>query len=236
MDQTVASSQTAVRRVPLADVAYEEIKRAIVYCDLEPGTSISESMLADRFDLSRAAVRPALKMLYQDRLVQFGSTQRYVVPPITIRETTELFDLRALVEPQGASLAATRITESDIDRLHTLSEAHYTPGDAPSTRSFIESNTEFHTIVAEASGNVVLADVLAKILERVERLIHFSHLLGDRNESATIEHHDLVQCLRQRDATAAANVMREGIEDSKHFVLRALLSSPSIQSTCVSLP
>ncbi len=50
---------------PLAESAYQLIKRAIIRCDLEPGQQVREEQLADRFGVGRATVRPALKRLYQ---------------------------------------------------------------------------------------------------------------------------------------------------------------------------
>ena len=72
-------------RVPMADVAYETIKRAIIRCVLDPGQPVSEAYLADRFGLSRAVVRPALKRLYQEQFVHMAGGQRYMVPPITLK-------------------------------------------------------------------------------------------------------------------------------------------------------
>ncbi|MGH2551680.1 MAG: GntR family transcriptional regulator, partial [Thermomicrobiales bacterium] len=55
---------------PLAELAYERIKRAILRCDLEPGSQVTEEQLAERFGISRSVVRPALKRLYQQQLVR----------------------------------------------------------------------------------------------------------------------------------------------------------------------
>src|SRR4051794_14938933 len=93
-------------RQSLAQTAYDTIKRAIIRCDLEPGQQVTEEQLAERFGLSRATVRPALKRLYQEQLVRTITRQRYVIPPITLKDAQDLFELRLLLEPAAARRAA----------------------------------------------------------------------------------------------------------------------------------
>src|SRR4051794_20870972 len=137
-----------VDRRPLAHTAYEMIKRAIIRCDLEPGQQITEEQLAERFGLSRATVRPALKRLYQEQLVQTITRQRYVIPAITLKDAQDLFDLRLLLEPVAARRAAGRVDQAQLTRLNELCCAHYELGDRESAEAFLRANTEFHVTVA----------------------------------------------------------------------------------------
>ena len=61
----------------LAETAYQFIKRDIIRCDLEPGRQITEQQLAKRYDVTRAVVRPAIKRLYQQQLIQTVSQQLF---------------------------------------------------------------------------------------------------------------------------------------------------------------
>ena len=79
-------------RLP-ADTAYEYSKRDIVRCTLEPGRQVTEEELADRYRVGRAAVRAALKRLYQEQLIEIMTRQRYMIAPITLKHVNELFDL-----------------------------------------------------------------------------------------------------------------------------------------------
>src|SRR5690349_1090424 len=167
-------------RRPLAQAAYDLIKRAIIRCDLEPGRQVTEEQLADRFGLSRATVRPALKRLYQEQLVATITRQRYVIPPITLKDAHDLFELRLLLEPAAACRAAGRVDAEQLRRLDELCGAHYQPGDRESAEAFLRANTEFHVTVARASGNALLAEVIRNLLDREERLNHLSHMLNDR--------------------------------------------------------
>jgi DNA-binding GntR family transcriptional regulator len=219
-----------------SELAYRLIKRAVIRCDLEPGQQVSEEQLAERFQLGRAAVRPALKRLYQENLVQTITRNRYVVSSITLKDAHDNYDLRLLLEPVAASRAAKKITPAQLLRLRDLCEAHYEPGDRESAEVFLAANTEFHVTIAEASGNSALAMVIAGVLDRTERLNHLSHMLLDRNYDARTEHHALTDALEQGDSVTAERVMADQIRSARAFVIEALTSSPSIQSVNVGRP
>jgi DNA-binding GntR family transcriptional regulator len=221
---------------PLAEMAYERIKRAILRCDLEPGSQVTEEQLAERFGLSRSVVRPALKRLYQQQLVRTVSRNRYIIPPITIKDANELFDLRLMLEPSAARRAAGRVDPEQLERLEQLCEAQYEPGDRDSADAFLQANAEFHVTVARASGNELLAEVVASLLDREQRLNHLAHMLGDRNQDAFHEHRELVEALIAADGERAERVMTEGVRASRSFVLDALMSSPAIQEMNVTIP
>jgi DNA-binding GntR family transcriptional regulator len=220
----------------LAEMAYERIKRAILRCDLEPGSQVTEEQLAERFGLSRSVVRPALKRLYQQQLVRTVSRNRYVIPPITIKDANDLFDLRLMLEPAAANRAAGRVDAEQLARLEQLCEAQYEPGNRDSADAFLQANAEFHITVARASGNELLAEVVANLLDREQRLNHLAHMLRDRNQDAFHEHRDLVEALIAVDGARAEQVMEEGIRASRAFVLDALMSSPAIQEMNVTIP
>src|SRR5699024_2253404 len=120
--------------------------------------------------------------------------------------------------------------------LEQLGTAQYEPGDRQSAEDFLRSNSEFHVEVARASGNEIMTDMVASLLDRSERLNHLSHMLGDRNEEAIHEHHELLDALVHGDAERAEQVMQEQLRSAREFVLNALMSSPTIQSMNVVAP
>ena len=217
------------RTLPLTETAYALIKRSIIRCELEPGRAVSEEQLAGLYGVGRAAVRAALKRLYQEQFVEFVARQRYVVAPITLKHVQELFDVRLLLEPAAARRAAGHVDGAHLRRLNKLCQARYRVGDRASAEAFLRVNTEFHTIVARSSGNRVLADMVVGVLEKVARVHHMGHLLRDRNEEASHEHHDLIEALVAGDGARAERLMTEQIAAARAFVLQWMLSSPSVQ-------
>jgi DNA-binding GntR family transcriptional regulator len=220
----------------LSDRAYARIKRDIITCALEPGQNFTEEQLAEQYGVGRAAVRAAVKRLYQEQLIQFGPAKRYAVAPITLKHAQDVYQMRCLLEPAAARMAAGNLSPEQISNLKRLGTAQYEPGDRRSAEDFLRSNSEFHVEVARASGNEVMVEMVASLLDRAERLNHLSHMLGDRNEEAVHEHHELLNALINGDCDRAEQVMREQVLSARTFVLNALMSSPAIQSMNVLGP
>ena len=190
-----------------AEIAFEQIKDAIIRCELNPGAPITEEELAERFHTGRASVRAALKRLYQQDLVHAVSLRRYVVAPITLREAQDVFEMRMLLEPAAARKAAGKVDPVHLRRLNDLCQIHYRAGDRESAELFLAANTEFHLTIARSAGNEILAETIAAVHDRYQRLNHLSHMLRDRNIEAYHEHSDLVEALESGDAEKAEQVM-----------------------------
>ncbi len=219
-----------------SDLVYDRIKRSIIRCELQPGQQVTEEQLAHQYGVSRGSIRPALKRLYQEQLIQTISRNRYVIPPVTLKDANDVFEMRLLLEPAAARQAAGRIGPEQLQRLTQLCGARYRPGDRESAEEFLRANTELHVTIARASGNVLLAEFIANLLEREERLNNLAHSLKDRNEDAHHEHVELVEALAAGDGERAAEVMASGIRSARGFVLEAMMASPALQQVNVVAP
>ena len=229
----VADRRSQTQSGSLAETAYELIKRDIVHCELAPGVQVTEEQLGGRYGIGRAGVRAALNRLYQEKLVTL-SRRGYFITPITLKHINDVFQVRSMLEPAGARLAAGCIDGDLLRRLDELCQAHYKPGDPRSAGDFLGSNTEFHLAIACATGNELLYDILASVFDKVERVHHLGHILHDRNEEAYHEHHELVEALLKGDSATAERVMLEQIGSAHKFVVDAMVASPSVQAANVT--
>lgn len=218
----VASADT----VSLGAAAYETVKRAIIRCQLAPGQQVSESQLAARFGLGRAAVRTALGRLSVEDLVRPVARSGHVIAPITLSGVRDVFDVRRQLEPLAVWRAAS--SSPDPVRLQELEtacrEARYVPGDDDAVDTFLRANTALHVGVASYGGNARMAHLLEGLLETSERFFHLALGRTDRNEEMYHEHHDLIAALTAGDAERARTVAVEQIEASERMVVDALLS------------
>ncbi len=219
-----------------AEAAYERIKGSIIRCELQPGQQVTEEQLAAQYGVSRGSIRPALKRLYQEQFIQLATRNRYFIAPITLKDANDVFEMRLLIEPHAARQAAGRLDAATLARLRALADVHYAPGDAGSAEAFLHANTEFHVTVARATGNALLGEFVATLLDREERINRLAHLIGDRNRDAHNEHHDLVEALAAADGERAAAVMADGITAARRFVIDSMLASPALLTTNVAGP
>lgn len=220
-----------VKPIPLLnDRAYERIKHDIICCVIAPGAEISEAQLCAHFRLGKAPVRMALTRLAHDGLVRAIPRRGYMVTPVTLKDIQDVFELRLMLEPCAARMAAGRV---DAQRLRTLDDvcrAGYHPGDARSISRFLEANKAFHVAIAQATGNARLADAVEHLLDEMTRLLHLGLGLRNRSQEMQHEHRALMKALVRGDGATAEGICRDQIEAARGMVLSAILTSSSVMN------
>lgn len=211
-----------------SDIAFDAIHKAIVRCELMPGSIVTEVDLASQFNVGRAAARAAVDRLSLIGLLQPVRRQGYRVKPITLRDLNDLFQLREIVEVSCVKLAAGRVDSADLHRLDRLCRTDYQPGDKESEAIFLQRNSDFHLSIAAATGNERLVAVLKQTLMELERMFHFGLSLRDRGSEMHSEHQSIIVALAEGDAETAARVTIDQVRSSRAMVLDALLSSTSL--------
>jgi DNA-binding GntR family transcriptional regulator len=213
-----------MRDMTATDGAYEHLKRLILIGGLAPGEELREGALTESSGFGRTPVREALRRLVQEGFVEVRPRQGYRVSVVTLTSVRDLFEMRLLLEPAAAELAATRASQEDLAALHDLAHESYAPGDPDSYERFLERNREFHVSVAKAAGNERLATTLRVLLEEMQRLFFIS-LSGDGTAVELVhEHHELHDALLARDAARARQVVIDQIEASRSRVMAGLLA------------
>lgn len=215
-------------RASLSDAAYVEVRTDILRCVLEPGRQLTEQELAERYGYGKAPIRTALTRLRHERLVESTPRRGWAVAPITLRDVRELFQIRLILEPPAARLAAGRLDEAHLHEFETAVQRGYSPGDPASQASFLEANRRFHLTVAEASGNHRLADVINQVLEEVGRVLHLGLAMDDYGDRFQHEHQDLIQALVAGDGDAAEQLTHDAIRGGEEMALEAVLNTTTV--------
>lgn len=218
---------TPVRRATRADEAYEVLRRMIICAELSPGAEFTELQAAELIGSGRTPVREALARLRHRRLIVLLSGRRYAVAPISVGDVRDLFEVRRLLESEATRAAAGRVDADQLRRLDAVCVAAYDPRDADSVSRFLQANTEFHMTVAQASRNPRIADLLAPILDEMERLLHLGLRESDRSGEIVHEHRRLIGALESGDPNAAVEETLTQLHDSQAMVVRAFVSGPS---------
>lgn len=217
----------------LTDRAYERIKHDIISCAIAPGTDISEAQLCAQYKLGKAPVRMALSKLAHDGLVRAIPRRGYMVTAVTLKDIHDVFELRLMLEPPAARMAAGKI---HAQRLRALDEAcrGYQSGDVKSISRFLEANKAFHVAIAQATGNGRLASAIEQLLDEMSRLLHLGLGLRNRSQEMQHEHRALVKALLRGDGAGAERVCREEIENTRNMVLSAILTGGAAMNLAIT--
>jgi DNA-binding GntR family transcriptional regulator len=207
------------------DKAYQELKKAIISGQLESAKIFSIKELAETFDLSVTPAREALVVLESEGLIEPIPRIGYQIKSLSVHDMLEIFHLRSVLEVEGVGLAAKRITDDDIHLLEANNrleqELVISLQSDHSTHSYTEAyalNLEFHIIIARASGNYRLAQMVERLQNESELILGYDPHIArvEIAAAATIQHHELIERLRQRDKLGAQEVMKRHIEHAKN--------------------
>jgi DNA-binding GntR family transcriptional regulator len=206
----------------LTEQAVQALRREIVACRLNPGETVSEAVISERFSFGRAAIRAALARLGEEGLVTAVPRRGWVVSVVTIRDIHEVFELRLMLEPEAARRAA---GHAELHRLHALNDIcalGHSPDDADSALDFLDANRQFHVAVAELAGNQRLARQIGRLLDESTRMLVLGLATRDRSLEMAHEHGALIRAMIAHDQDEAARIMHEQITASRDMVLAAL--------------
>jgi GntR family transcriptional repressor for pyruvate dehydrogenase complex len=212
-----------VRTSRLYEQIVQQIEESIVKGTLKAGDQLpAERELAQRFGVSRTAVREAVKALREKGLVEaYSGRGTFITDGTTqaVRQSldlmvkigqpegsTHLAEVRAILEPEIAALAAVRIQEPELSTMREAVAAMDRFGKDPQT--YIEADLDFHLALAEGAANPLILSLLDSIvaLLREQRLRIFRVPGGP--ERGQIYHKRILDAVERRDSDKAREAMR----------------------------
>jgi DNA-binding GntR family transcriptional regulator len=171
-------------------------------------------------------VREALVQLRTDGYVSNFPRRGYQVTPLTLADMRELFELRIIVEAGAAELAAQRISPEELQELRRLAAVVYKDTEVRSLHHFVSTNREFHGIIAKATRNERLHQLVLHHVDLLERFFYIGAQVRDVNSETETHHHLIVDLLEKRDTQGARKMMIEHNEATRRGLVEAMARSP----------
>src|SRR5688500_285227 len=134
------SSKSENTAETLTDRAYTGIEELIVTLQLEPGSAVSEQMLAERLRIGRTPIREALQRLARERLVTILPRRGVVVSAIDVAAQLRLLEVRRELERLVARGAARRAPEAERERFGGLARRVEEGGRAGGDKAFMRAD------------------------------------------------------------------------------------------------
>lgn len=213
---------TVPRPSVLADRVYSALKHRILTCALKPGERLVEAELCAAMSVSRTPLRDALNRLVHEALILTSPYRGYSVAPLTAEKFSDLCEVRRLIEPPVAALAAERATPEDVARMIGLSKLDYTIGDKASYDAYLRANSAFHLEIARCARNSQLESIVVAVLDRHQRPCYLGLDVGIDAAESTVEHAEVIMAIRERNGAKAAELMRKHIAGGERRILVAL--------------
>lgn len=203
-----------------------DLERLILEGELEPGERIPpERELAEHLQVSRASIRDALRELENRGLIDRkpgrgtivlkpGENGRHagevlggleVLKP----ELRDIMELRAIVEPPIARIAAGRATARDVTQLRELVEAM--ESSSVSKERYAELDRAFHQAIAQYAHNPLLVFINERIAEQIEPSRADRYQTKARQESSSAAHRRILEAIASQDGDLAEHEAREHV-------------------------
>jgi GntR family transcriptional regulator, transcriptional repressor for pyruvate dehydrogenase complex len=201
----------------------QQIEQRILSGDLHSGDRLpTERELAEQFHASRTAVREALKSLAQKGLVDMRPGRGTIVIDGTSRamrhslglmmkigqavNSSSLVEVREILEPEIAALAAVRATEEHIAAMRkavAIMDANLNDADA-----YITADNDFHRALAEGTQNVLILALVDSIVDLLsEQRKHIFSVSGGP-QRGQIHHKHILETIVQHNPEAARQAMQ----------------------------
>jgi len=203
----------------LEELAYRDIRRAIMEGRLAPGQRIVANALAVAAGVSRIPVMQALRRLETEGFVRITPHRDVVVTSLSSEEFRERFLLMATLEGLCLRTAQGRIGGDLVARLRALQREMIAAGRAGDTARAVAADGTFHRLLWEVSGLRQVVQILQNLWDRGEyyRVIMHARRGGFASESLA-EHEQILKALAKGDIVRAS----KAIEDHRMLAMQRL--------------
>jgi DNA-binding GntR family transcriptional regulator len=193
------------------DMVTGALRELLMAGEYEPGQSLPQRELAQRFGVSSTPVREALRRLETEGLVRYDPHRGSSVVEVDWRPTRENYRIRAELESLGVELAAQNITEEDLDEIEALAaEMEAERDDRDRVR---ELNSQLHFRIYEAAKSPLLISLLRRLWQSFPQGPQVMRPV----EESIAQHRELIEALREGDAGRARKVMHSHVMDALEY-------------------
>jgi GntR family transcriptional repressor for pyruvate dehydrogenase complex len=228
---------TPIRSSKVYEQITEQIEQLILSGKLRSGDRLpTERELAEQFQASRTAVREAMKTLAQKGLVDMRPGRGTIVIDGTSQAMRHslglmmrvgqadgpenLVEVREILEPEIAALAAARATEEHIAALQEAVEIMDASLDDADT--FIDADNDFHRALAKATQNALILSFLDSIVDLLSEQRKNIFSVTGGSSRGQMHHKLLLAAIERHDPEAARVAMRAHLQQVRADVETAL--------------
>ncbi|MBE6760533.1 MAG: GntR family transcriptional regulator [Ruminococcaceae bacterium] len=191
----------------LRAVVFESLERAIIDGEFQPGDSLSEIMLSEKYGVSRTPVREALRQLELEGLVRLVPNKGATVVGVSEKDIDDIYAVRIRIEGLAARLCAENATDEEVqalERLADLQEFYLLKG---KPEQLWQLDGEFHNTIFDASRNRPLKSMLSSFHSYVSRARSNSMRSAERAGQSVEEHRAILSAIAAHDGDRAEQLM-----------------------------
>ncbi|MFC3124250.1 GntR family transcriptional regulator [Pseudoroseomonas globiformis] len=211
-----------LQRRTLAEAAYAHLRELLVSGRVAPGEKLSLRDLSEALGVSVMPVREAVSRLIADHALEVAPNRAVRVPLLTRAQFQELAVTRGGIEGWAASLAATRRSAAQLNRIDAAEQAMRAARPDPDLGVAVALNRDFHFAIYAAAGLPTLLEVIGGLWLKAGPVINLDLRHSNDRLSAGHAlrcHAAALRAIRAGDADAARDAIAEDIASAAEFII-----------------
>jgi GntR family transcriptional repressor for pyruvate dehydrogenase complex len=225
----------SLKKERVSILVFQAINKIINSEQFKPGDKFySESQLSKRLEVSRSSIREAVRMLEVSGLVSVHQGKGVFINELSdddypmkswavdnIELLREHFEVRLLIEPHAASVAAERASIRDIEKLEAVYRDFCLFVSTESVTEAIARDGEFHHSIARITHNRTLSILMKTMAQTLNEGWFASLNIPGRLERSAVEHGKVLEDIKAGDGKSASKDMMvhltNALEDIKKY-------------------
>ncbi len=208
--------------LPLRDVVFNTLRKAILTGQLKPGERLMEVHLANQLGVSRTPIREAIRKLELEGLVIMIPRRGAEVARITEKSLKDVLEVRRALDALSVELACDRITEEDTERLLDACHEFEQATKGKDAAVIAKADVALHDIIVEATGNQRLMQMVNNLSEQMYRYRFVYIKEESRHDNLIAEHREIYESIAGRDKERAAKAAKLHIDNQEKSIIRQI--------------
>lgn len=202
--------------------AYKELEEQIVTLQIEPGSVLSETMLAKRLGIGRTPIREALQKLAREGLVVILPRRGILVSEINVKRQLMVLEVRRELERLMARTAAVRMTEDEREQFIAIAEGMERAAEDNDDLAFMRFDRRMNRVLSKASRNSFASNAMT-LLQGLSRRFWYLHYkeVADLPLCARL-HAQMARAIGSGDTKAAAQATDKLLDYIEEFTRATL--------------
>lgn len=208
--------------LPLRDVVFNTLRKAILTGELKPGERLMEIHLANRLGVSRTPIREAIRKLELEGLVVMIPRRGAEVAQITEKSLRDVLEVRKALDALCVKLACDRISDDEKEELKKACEEFEKQIGVGDVTAIAAADVAFHDIIVQATGNQRLIQLINNLSEQMYRY-RFEYIKDERGHGNLVEEHRMIyQSILDKDKEKAASAAQLHIDNQEEAIIRQI--------------
>jgi len=216
-----------IPRVSVSVAAYSSVKQVLLSSKYAPGARVDIEELCRELDVSRTPIFDALNRLEAEGLVEILPRKGVYLVTLSEEKARELYEVREILEARATRLAATNVTEKQLEQLKRVLDKQASCLANDDAQGYASATIKFHNVIIEAAGNKTLERILNAVHSQMEALRLRTLYLPTRLRQSFAEHKRIFEALSKRDPARCERAAREHILATTEYALELLRRSGS---------